>query len=106
MSNIDQVDADILVNDVPNANEAVKMIESLHASRKLHSSRQSPSGIRHSAATEMTPGEGTGSPRSDSKNSSPSQKSNKKRKLEDISNTDGAATEAGGASCSESNGEV
>lgn len=107
MSNIEEINAEILPGVVPDANDEATLKEALQASRKLQSSRESPSGVRQSAATEMTPGECVGSPRSDKQHSSPmSQKSNKKRKHDEISNTEGAFTEAGGNSCAESNGDA
>jgi hypothetical protein len=65
------------------------------ASRKLTSGKQSmQGGVRQSSQTDLTSGtkEGCASPdaKSDKGSNSPSQRSNKKRKIDEISNSENA----------------
>lgn len=98
MENIDE----IIIEAVSSTNTMTTQDLAL-ASRKLASGRLSPQAVRESVDTELTSinKEAGGSPSRSDKggdNSSPSQRSSKKRKHDEISNTENAQTDEA-ASC-------
>ena len=106
MNNFEEVNAETLSQ----ANNKLGSQDNAIASRKLGSGKQSMHGIRQSSQTDLTSGtkESCGSPNAKSDkgscSGSPSQKSNKKRKIDEISNSENAQTEAP-ISCGDSVGE-
>ena len=106
MNNFEEVNAETLSQ----VNNNLGSQDNAIASRKLGSGKQSmQGGVRQSSQTDLTSGtkEGCGSPdaKSDKGSSnSPSQRSNKKRKIDEISN-ENAQTEAA-ASCGDSVGQA
>ena len=107
-TNFDDVNQAEVVAQAPNATETSNADLAV-ASRKLNSAKQSPQSFRKSANTEVTTSknkeEVCGSPKSDKgpdASSSPlSSKGSKKRKIEEISNSDNVQTFAV-SSCGES----
>ena len=107
-TNFDDVNHADVVAVAPNATETSNDDLAV-ASRKLDSAKQSPQGYRKSANTEVTASKNKekvcGSPKSenarDASSSPTSSKGSKKRKIEEISNSDNGQT-FGASSCAES----